>query len=75
MLRLVVYYSLVKPWSFFGVYGFQASMPDLINFVLILGGLAAAAAVGVMCIVVLFVWMAGGAQKDRSEAWRPVDES
>jgi hypothetical protein len=49
-------------------------MPSLVNFVLILGGLAAAAAVGVMCVVVLFVWMAGGAQKGSGEAWRRADE-
>jgi len=49
-------------------------MTNLVNFVLILGGLAAAAAVGVMCVVGLFVWMAGGAQKSPSEAWRQADE-
>ena len=49
-------------------------MTTLVNFVLILGGLIAAAAVGVMCVVVLFVWMAGGAQKGPSETWRQADE-
>jgi hypothetical protein len=50
-------------------------MNDFLNYVLMLGGLVAAVAVGVMCVVVLFVWLAGGAQKNRSEAWRPADES
>ena len=49
-------------------------MNGFLNFMLMLGGLAAAAAVGVMCVVVLFVWMAGRGQKERSEAWRPADE-
>jgi hypothetical protein len=50
-------------------------MSGILNFLLMLGGLAAAAAVGVMCVVALFVWMAGGSQKERTEAWRPADES
>jgi len=50
-------------------------MSAFLNFVLLLGGLAAATAVGVMCVVVLLVWMAGGPQKERSEAWPPADKS
>lgn len=49
-------------------------MNDLLNFLLMLGGLVAAAAVAGMCVVVLFVWLGGGTQKERSEAWRPADE-
>ena len=49
-------------------------MINLVNYLFILGGLAAAAAVGVMCVVVLFVWMAGGPQKGPSETWRRADE-
>ncbi len=41
-----------------------------------LGGLAAAAAVGAMCLVCLVVWFGGGTEKHPSEAWRAhVDES
>ena len=50
-------------------------MITLVNYLFIFGGLAAAAAVGTMCVVVLFVWIAGGVQKGRSEAWRQADES
>lgn len=53
----------------------QLTMNALINFVIILGGLAAAVAVGTMCIVVLLVSLAGWAQKESGEAWRPADES
>ena len=49
-------------------------MPNLVNLLLILGGLVAAAAVGVMCVVVLFVWMVGGVQKGPGEAWRHADK-
>lgn len=49
-------------------------MTNFVNYLFIFGGLAAAAAVGAMCVVVLFVWMAGGAQKGPSETWRQADE-
>jgi len=49
-------------------------MSAFLDFMVMLGGLAAAAAVGGMCVVVLFVWIAGGPPKGRSEAWRPADE-
>ena len=35
-------------------------MKDLLNTLLMLGGLAAAGAVAVMCLVGLVVWVAGG---------------
>jgi len=50
-------------------------MSGILNFILMVGGLAAAVAVGVMCVVVLFVWLVGGAQKERSEAWPRADKS
>jgi hypothetical protein len=37
-----------------------STMKDLINTLLMLGGLAAAGAVAVMCGVCLVVWLAGG---------------
>jgi hypothetical protein len=50
-------------------------MHALLNFIILLGGLAAAAAVAGMCVVTLLVWMAGWMQKEPSEAWRPADEA
>lgn len=49
-------------------------MSNFANYVFIVAGLAAAAAVGAMCVVVLFVWFAGRAQKGPSETWRRADE-
>jgi len=46
----------------------------LLDFIFLLGGAAAASVVGVMCMVCLFVWLSGRAEKGRSEAWRPADE-
>ena len=49
-------------------------MTALLDFLLLLGGLAAAAAVGTMCLVVLFVWIGGGLNRDRTETWRQADK-
>jgi hypothetical protein len=45
-------------------------MNAFLHVIMALGGLAAAAAVGVMCLVCLFVWFGGSAEKEPSEAWR-----
>jgi hypothetical protein len=49
-------------------------MHDLLQFLLALGGVAAAAAVGFMCGVVLLVWLSGSTRSP-SETWRPADKS
>ena len=51
------------------------SMSEFIHVILALGGLIAAAAVGVMCVICLLVWLGGSEQKEPSEAWRHADKS
>jgi len=50
-------------------------MNDFLHLILALGGLAAAAAVGLMCLVCMVVWLAGRSEKQPSEAWRHADKS
>jgi hypothetical protein len=49
----------MKHWDEGRVYACD-TMSGLINKLLMLGGLASAAAVAVMCLVCLVVWLAGG---------------
>jgi len=46
----------------------------LVDFIFLLGGAPITKKKGVMCMVCLFVWLSGRAEKGRSEAWRPADE-
>ena len=48
-------------------------MEGYFKLLVLLGGAAAAVAVAAMCVVCLFVWVAG--LKSVREAWRPADES
>jgi hypothetical protein len=50
-------------------------MSEFLHLLLAIGGLAAAAAVGLMCVVSLMVWLAGSSEKEPSEAWRHADKS
>jgi hypothetical protein len=49
-------------------------MSGFLHLLLALGGLAAAAAVGMMCLVCLMVWFAGTSEKEPSQAWRHADK-
>jgi integral membrane sensor domain MASE1 len=50
-------------------------MNDFLHVILAIGGIVAAAAVAVMCVVCLFVWLGGSMEKEPSEAWRHADKS
>jgi hypothetical protein len=49
-------------------------MLEIFDFLFLLGGVAAASAVGVMCGICLLVWWSGRNEKSPGEAWRPADE-
>ena len=49
-------------------------MREFIHIIVAIGGLAAAAAVGLMCVVCMVVWLASRAEKQPSEAWRRADK-
>lgn len=49
-------------------------MSAFIHVIVAIGGLVAAAAVGLMCVVCMVVWLAGRAEKQPSEAWRQADK-
>ncbi len=68
-----MYCRKLKPLASPGV-TVTSVMNDFITVMLALGGLAAAAAVGGMCVVVLLVWLCGGIRRSPSEAWRAADK-
>ncbi len=49
-------------------------MIQVFDFMFLLGGIAAASAVGVMCGICLLVWWGGQDEKNPGEAWRKADE-